>query len=48
MLAGNEASDGRTGAVPAMVAELLGVPALTHATRADRGGFDGHRAPGDR
>ena len=31
VLAGNEASDGRTGAVPAMVAEVLGLPALTHA-----------------
>ena len=31
VLAGNEASDGRTSAVPAMVADLLGVPALTHA-----------------
>jgi electron transfer flavoprotein beta subunit len=31
ILAGNEASDGRTGAVPAMVAELLGLPSLTHA-----------------
>jgi electron transfer flavoprotein beta subunit len=31
VLAGNEASDGRSGAVPAMVAEVLGVPALTHA-----------------
>jgi electron transfer flavoprotein beta subunit len=31
IIAGNEASDGRTGAVPAMVAELLGIPALTHA-----------------
>ncbi|HVH22835.1 MAG TPA: electron transfer flavoprotein subunit beta/FixA family protein [Pseudonocardia sp.] len=31
VLAGNEASDGRAGAVPAMVADLLGVPALTHA-----------------
>lgn len=31
VLAGNEASDGRSGAVPAMVADLLGVPALTHA-----------------
>ena len=30
ILAGNEASDGRTGAVPAMVAELLGIPSLTH------------------
>ena len=31
MLAGNEASDGRSAAVPAMVAEVLGLPALTHA-----------------
>jgi electron transfer flavoprotein beta subunit len=31
IIAGNEASDGRTGAVPAMVAEILGIPALTHA-----------------
>ncbi len=31
VIAGNEASDGRSGAVPAMVADLLGVPALTHA-----------------
>jgi electron transfer flavoprotein beta subunit len=31
VLAGNEASDGRTAAVPAMVADLLGLPALTHA-----------------
>jgi electron transfer flavoprotein beta subunit len=30
ILAGNEASDGRTGAVPAMIAELLGLPSLTH------------------
>lgn len=31
VLAGNEASDGGTAAVPAMVADVLGVPALTHA-----------------
>jgi electron transfer flavoprotein beta subunit len=31
VLAGNEASDGRAAAVPAMVADLLGVPALTPA-----------------
>lgn len=31
VIAGNEASDGRGGAVPAMVAELLGLPQLTHA-----------------
>ncbi|MBK1786098.1 electron transfer flavoprotein subunit beta/FixA family protein [Prauserella cavernicola] len=31
VIAGNEASDGRGGAIPAMLAELLGVPQLTHA-----------------
>ena len=31
VLAGNEASDGRSAAVPAMLAEVLGLPALTHA-----------------
>jgi electron transfer flavoprotein beta subunit len=31
VIAGNEASDGRSAAVPAMVADLLGLPALTHA-----------------
>jgi electron transfer flavoprotein beta subunit len=31
VLAGNEASDGRSAAVPAMVAEVLRLPALTHA-----------------
>jgi len=30
VIAGNEASDGRGGAVPAAVAELLGLPQLTH------------------
>ena len=29
VIAGNEASDGRAGAVPAMLAELLGLPQLT-------------------
>lgn len=33
VLAGNEASDGRSAAVPAMIAELLGLPALTHARK---------------
>ena len=32
VVAGEQASDGQIGAVPAMVADLLGVPALTHAT----------------
>jgi electron transfer flavoprotein beta subunit len=31
VVAGNEASDGRGGAVPAMVADVLGLPSLTHA-----------------
>ena len=31
VITGNEASDGRTGAIPAMVADVLGIPALTHA-----------------
>jgi electron transfer flavoprotein beta subunit len=31
VLAGNEASDGRSGAIPAMVADILDLPALTHA-----------------
>jgi electron transfer flavoprotein beta subunit len=31
VIAGNESSDGAVGAVPAMVAEVLGLPALTHA-----------------
>jgi electron transfer flavoprotein beta subunit len=31
VVAGNEASDGRAAAVPAMVADVLGLPALTHA-----------------
>jgi electron transfer flavoprotein beta subunit len=31
ILAGNEASDGRSGAIPAMVADILDLPSLTHA-----------------
>ncbi|MGH4025844.1 MAG: electron transfer flavoprotein subunit beta/FixA family protein [Pseudonocardiaceae bacterium] len=31
VIAGNEATDGTVGAVPAMVAEVLGLPELTHA-----------------
>jgi electron transfer flavoprotein beta subunit len=30
VIAGNEASDGRGGAIPAILSELLGVPQLTH------------------
>ena len=33
VLAGNEATDGTLGAVPAMVAEVLGLPELTHARK---------------
>ncbi|MGH3754512.1 MAG: electron transfer flavoprotein subunit beta/FixA family protein [Pseudonocardiaceae bacterium] len=31
VLAGNEATDGTIGAIPAMVADVLGLPELTHA-----------------
>src|ERR671916_1493512 len=33
VLAGNEATDGTIGAVPAMVADVLGLPELTHARK---------------
>ncbi|MGH4013667.1 MAG: electron transfer flavoprotein subunit beta/FixA family protein [Pseudonocardiaceae bacterium] len=33
IIAGNEATDGTIGAVPAMVAEVLGLPELTHARK---------------
>lgn len=33
VIAGNEASDGSAGAVPAILAELLGYPQLTHARK---------------
>jgi electron transfer flavoprotein beta subunit len=33
IIAGNEATDGTMGAVPAMVAEVLGLPELTHARK---------------
>ncbi|GLZ43335.1 electron transfer flavoprotein subunit beta/FixA family protein [Actinokineospora sp. NBRC 105648] len=33
VIAGNEATDGRGGAVPAMLAEVLGFPQLTHARK---------------
>jgi electron transfer flavoprotein beta subunit len=35
VIAGNEATDGRTGAIPAMLAELLGLPQLTHARKVE-------------
>ncbi len=48
VLAGNEASDGRSAAVPAMVAEVLGLPALTHAREVTVEGEHGDGAAGDR
>jgi electron transfer flavoprotein beta subunit len=38
VIAGNEASDGGGGAVPAMLAELLGFPQLTHARKVELDG----------
>jgi len=38
VIAGNEASDGQGGAVPAVVAEILGVPQLTHARKVELDG----------
>src|SRR4051812_47554058 len=38
VIAGNEASDGGGGAVPAMLAELLGYPQLTHARKVELDG----------
>ncbi|WP_156753464.1 electron transfer flavoprotein subunit beta/FixA family protein [Actinokineospora pegani] len=35
VIAGNEATDGRSGAVPAILAELLGYPQLTHARKVE-------------
>ena len=48
VLAGNEASDGRSAAVPAMVAEVLGLPALTHARKVTVEGGTVTVRPGDR
>ncbi|TDD93090.1 electron transfer flavoprotein beta subunit/FixA family protein [Saccharopolyspora karakumensis] len=38
VIAGNEATDGRSGAVPAMVAEVLGWPQLTFARKVETDG----------
>jgi electron transfer flavoprotein beta subunit len=35
VIAGNEASDGQGGAVPAVLAEILGYPQLTHASKVE-------------
>lgn len=45
VLAGNEATDGRGGVVPAMLAELLGWPQLTYARRVE---LDGSTVRADR
>ena len=37
LIAGTESTDGYSGVVPQMIAELLGVPALTYATRVETG-----------
>ena len=38
VIAGNEASDGQGGAVPAVLAEILGQPQLTHARKVELDG----------
>jgi electron transfer flavoprotein beta subunit len=38
VIAGNEASDGQGGAVPAVIAEILGYPQLTHARKVELDG----------
>jgi electron transfer flavoprotein beta subunit len=49
VVAGNEASDGRGAAVPAMVADVLGWPALTHVREltVDGGAVTGRRETDD-
>ncbi len=48
VVAGEQASDGQIGAVPAMVADVLGVPALTHVVELSVDGVDGDGEAGDR
>ena len=45
VIAGNEATDGRGGAVPAIIAEYLGLPQLTHLRKLT---VDGERITGER
>ncbi|MFI9509830.1 electron transfer flavoprotein subunit beta/FixA family protein [Nocardia sp. NPDC052566] len=45
VIAGNEATDGRAGAVPAIIAEYLGIPQLTHLRKLT---VDGDRITGER
>ncbi|MGK2879710.1 MAG: electron transfer flavoprotein subunit beta/FixA family protein [Mycobacterium sp.] len=45
VIAGNEATDGRAGAIPAILAEYLGLPQLTHLRKLT---VDGDRVTGER
>ncbi|MFC4126372.1 electron transfer flavoprotein subunit beta/FixA family protein [Nocardia rhizosphaerae] len=45
VIAGNEATDGRAGAVPAIIAEYLGIPQLTHLRKLT---VDGDKITGER
>ncbi|MFC4374997.1 electron transfer flavoprotein subunit beta/FixA family protein [Nocardia halotolerans] len=45
VIAGNEATDGRAGAVPAIIAEYLGIPQLTHLRKLT---VDGDKVTGER
>src|ERR1700739_2039148 len=46
VIAGSESTDARTGVVPAMLAERLGVPQLTLASKVDIDGQSGGIRPG--
>jgi electron transfer flavoprotein beta subunit len=45
VIAGNEATDGRGGAVPAIIAEYIGIPQLTHLRKLT---VDGEKITGER
>ncbi|WP_068279313.1 electron transfer flavoprotein subunit beta/FixA family protein [Aldersonia kunmingensis] len=45
VIAGNEATDGRSGAVPAIIAEYLGIPQLTHLRKLT---LEGDKLTGER
>jgi len=45
VIAGNEATDGRAGAVPAIIAEYLGLPQLTHLRKVS---VEGGKVTGER
>ena len=48
VIAGNEATDGAGGAVPAIIAEYLGLPQLTHLRKLSRRRRQDHRRARDR